>query len=124
MAAPVISISSDSSDKSVGSSISRVIFVGSILIEVPVAPKDSVEEDINADVLSDIKADAAAIEVTAYMDVEVRINAGVCIEVGGYIEDEDEGEAKSSDRGTIEVGVDVVARIDISDGMLMPDVVE
>nr|GFC54026.1 hypothetical protein [Tanacetum cinerariifolium] len=58
------------------------------------------------------------------MDVEVRINAGVCIEVGGYIEDEDEGEAKSSDRGTIEVGVDVVAMIDISDGMLMPDAVK
>ncbi|GKG52527.1 hypothetical protein Tco_0547402, partial [Tanacetum coccineum] len=29
-----------------------------------------------------------------------------------------------SDRGTIEVGVDLVAGIDILDAMLMPDVVE
>ncbi|GJV80047.1 hypothetical protein Tco_1515917 [Tanacetum coccineum] len=39
MAAPVISISSDSSDESVGSSIPRVILIGSIPIEVPVAPE-------------------------------------------------------------------------------------
>ncbi|GKC32664.1 hypothetical protein Tco_1039958, partial [Tanacetum coccineum] len=38
--------------------------------------------------------------------------------------DEDKGESKSSDRGTIEVEVDVVSRIDIPDSMLMPDVVE
>ncbi|GKC54006.1 hypothetical protein Tco_1076751, partial [Tanacetum coccineum] len=37
MAAPVISISSDSSDESVGSSSLRVILIGSIHIEVPVA---------------------------------------------------------------------------------------
>ncbi|GJR09805.1 hypothetical protein Tco_0792457 [Tanacetum coccineum] len=37
MAAPVISISSDSSNESVGSSIPQVILVGSIPIEVPVA---------------------------------------------------------------------------------------
>ncbi|GJT45112.1 retrovirus-related pol polyprotein from transposon TNT 1-94 [Tanacetum coccineum] len=39
MAAPVISISSDVSVESVGSSFSRVILVGSIPVEVPVAPK-------------------------------------------------------------------------------------
>ncbi|GJU82559.1 hypothetical protein Tco_1284924 [Tanacetum coccineum] len=38
MAAPVISISSDTSDESVGSSIPRVILFGSIPIEVPVVP--------------------------------------------------------------------------------------
>ncbi|GJS88045.1 putative reverse transcriptase domain-containing protein [Tanacetum coccineum] len=38
MAAPVISISSDSSDESVGSSSPWVILIGSIPIEVPVAP--------------------------------------------------------------------------------------
>ncbi|GKB95554.1 hypothetical protein Tco_0981691, partial [Tanacetum coccineum] len=32
--------------------------------------------------------------------------------------DEDEGEAESSDRGTIEVRVDVVAKIDIQDASL------
>ncbi|GKB75591.1 hypothetical protein Tco_0942486 [Tanacetum coccineum] len=39
MAAPVISISSDVSVESVGSSFPRVILIGSISVEVPVAPK-------------------------------------------------------------------------------------
>ncbi|GKB26403.1 hypothetical protein Tco_0865804, partial [Tanacetum coccineum] len=39
MAAPVISISSDVSVESVGSSFSRVILIGSISVEVPVAPE-------------------------------------------------------------------------------------
>ncbi|GKD54802.1 hypothetical protein Tco_1288189, partial [Tanacetum coccineum] len=43
---------------------------------------------------------------------------------GVDIEDEVEDEAEFSDRGTIEVGVDVVADIDIPDGMLMPDAME
>ncbi|GKD99681.1 reverse transcriptase domain-containing protein [Tanacetum coccineum] len=64
-----------------------------------ISPEDSVEEDIEADVLADIKADATAVEVDFEVDIE----------------DEDEGEAESSNRGTIEVGVDVVAGIDIPD---------
>ncbi|GJT89662.1 hypothetical protein Tco_1078507 [Tanacetum coccineum] len=88
------------------------------------SPDDSVEEDIDADVLADINADAVAIKVAADMDVETGVDAGIGIEVQDNIEDEDEGKAKSSDRGTIEVGVYVVAGIDIPDGMLMPDVVE
>nr|GEY69021.1 hypothetical protein [Tanacetum cinerariifolium] len=67
-----------------------------------ISPEDSVEEDINTDVLADIEADATAIED----------------------EVEDEDEVESSDRGTMEVGVDMVAKIDIPNGMLMPDVVE
>ncbi|GJW61985.1 putative reverse transcriptase domain-containing protein [Tanacetum coccineum] len=39
MAAPVISISSDVSVESVGSSFPRVILIGSIPVEVPIAPK-------------------------------------------------------------------------------------
>ncbi|GKD15648.1 hypothetical protein Tco_1200055 [Tanacetum coccineum] len=39
MAAPVISISSDVSVESVGSSFPRVILIGSIFVEVPVAPE-------------------------------------------------------------------------------------
>ncbi|GKD18520.1 hypothetical protein Tco_1207678, partial [Tanacetum coccineum] len=39
MAAPVISISSDLSYESVGSSIPRVILIGSISVEVPVTPE-------------------------------------------------------------------------------------
>ncbi|GJZ87376.1 reverse transcriptase domain-containing protein [Tanacetum coccineum] len=70
-----------------------------------ISPEDSVEEDINTDVLADMEADATAVEVAADMDVE----------------DEVKGEVESSDRGTIEVGVDVVVGIDIPDGMLMPD---
>ncbi|GKE53242.1 hypothetical protein Tco_1488398 [Tanacetum coccineum] len=66
-----------------------------------ISPEDSVEEDIDADVLEDIEADATA----------------VCKE-------EVEEEVESSDRGTMEVGVDVVAGIDIPDAMLMPDAVE
>nr|GEV53818.1 Gag-Pol polyprotein [Tanacetum cinerariifolium] len=50
------------------------------------------------------------------------------VDIGVDIEDEDKGEAeakaKSSDRGTIEVGVDVVAGIDIPDCMLMPNAIK
>ncbi|GJW97837.1 hypothetical protein Tco_0179645 [Tanacetum coccineum] len=60
-----------------------------------ISPEDSVEEDINADVLADIKAYATTDEVD--------------------VEDEVEDEVKSSDRGTMEVGVDVVVGIDIPD---------
>ncbi|GKA68452.1 hypothetical protein Tco_0768369 [Tanacetum coccineum] len=65
-----------------------------------ISPEDSVEEDIDTDVLADIEADVTAVEY------------------------EVEDEVESSDRGTMEVGVDVVVGIDIPDGMLMPDVVE
>ncbi|GJW33630.1 hypothetical protein Tco_0053662 [Tanacetum coccineum] len=65
-----------------------------------ISPEDSVEEGIDANELADIEADATAVE------------------------DEVEDEVESNDRGTIEVGVDVVAGIDIPDGMLMPDDVE
>ncbi|GJT52144.1 hypothetical protein Tco_0978301 [Tanacetum coccineum] len=63
-------------------------------------------EDIEADVLEDIEADATVVEVAVDRDVEV------------------EDEVESSDRGTMEVGVDVVAGIDIPDAMLMPDAVK
>nr|GEW50996.1 hypothetical protein [Tanacetum cinerariifolium] len=88
--------------------------------------EDSVKEDINTDVLADIKADAMAVEVAADMDVKAGVDAciGMEVDVGVDIEDEVEGEAESSDRGTMEVGVDVVSGIDIPDGMLMFDVVE
>ncbi|GKE38313.1 hypothetical protein Tco_1461718, partial [Tanacetum coccineum] len=88
--------------------------------------KDSVEEDINADVLADIEANAMVIEVAADMDVEAGVDAGIGMEVDVEVdvEDEVEDEIKSNDRGTIEVGVDMVVRIDIPDGMLMPDAME
>ncbi|GKE70454.1 hypothetical protein Tco_1528526, partial [Tanacetum coccineum] len=66
-----------------------------------ITSEDSVEEDINMDVLEDIKANATADEVVVDRDVEVEV-----------------------DVGTMEVGVDVVAGIDISDGMIIPDAVE
>ncbi|GKE36831.1 hypothetical protein Tco_1460236, partial [Tanacetum coccineum] len=88
--------------------------------------EDNVEEDINTDVLEDIKADAMAVEVAVDRDVEAGIDAGIDMEVdvGVDVEDEVEDEVESSDRGTMEVGVDVAAGIDIPEGMLMPDVVE
>ncbi|GKA79678.1 hypothetical protein Tco_0786274 [Tanacetum coccineum] len=84
--------------------------------------EDSVEEDIDTDVLADIEADATVDEVVVDRDVEVGVDAGIGMEVDVGIDVEDEVE--SSDRGTMEVGVDVVAEIDIPDGMLMPDAVK
>ncbi|GJZ09829.1 reverse transcriptase domain-containing protein [Tanacetum coccineum] len=91
-----------------------------------ISPEDSVEEDIDTDVLEDIEADATAIEVAVDRDVEARVDARIDIEVdvGDDVEDEVEDEVESSDRGTMEVRVDMVAGIDIPDGMLMPDAVE
>ncbi|GJW10227.1 hypothetical protein Tco_1576054 [Tanacetum coccineum] len=77
-------------------------------------------------VLADIEADATADEVVVDRDVEAGVDVGIDMEVdvGVDVADEVEDEVESSDRGTMEVGVDVVVRIDIPDGMLMPDVVE
>ncbi|GKE34081.1 hypothetical protein Tco_1453403 [Tanacetum coccineum] len=80
------------------------------------SPEDSVEEDINTDVLKDIEADATAVKVVVDRDVITGVDAGIDMEVdvGVNVEDEVADEVKSSDRGTIEVGVDVVVGIDIS----------
>nr|GEX99216.1 hypothetical protein [Tanacetum cinerariifolium] len=75
--------------------------------------EDSVEEDIDAYEMADIKADATAVEVVVDRDVEAEVDACIGIEVDVRIDVEDEVE--SNDRGTIEVRVDVVARIDIPD---------
>nr|GEX80161.1 hypothetical protein [Tanacetum cinerariifolium] len=74
----------------------------------------------------DVEADATVVEVAIDRDVEAGIDAciGMEVDVGVDVEDEVEDEVESSDRGTIEVGVDVVAGIDIPDGMLMPDAIE
>ncbi|GJR16023.1 hypothetical protein Tco_0798675 [Tanacetum coccineum] len=88
--------------------------------------EDSVERDIDMDVLADIEANATAIEVVVDRDVETEIDAsiGMEVDVGVDVEDEVEDGVESSDRCTIEVEVDVVAEIDIPDGMLMHDAVE
>nr|GEX84629.1 hypothetical protein [Tanacetum cinerariifolium] len=78
-----------------------------------ISPKDSVEVDIDTDVLEDIKADATAVEVVVDRDVEVGIDADIGMEVDVGIDVEDEVE--SSDRGTMVVRVDVIIRIDIPD---------
>ncbi|GJX60990.1 hypothetical protein Tco_0293890 [Tanacetum coccineum] len=91
-----------------------------------ISAKDNVEEDIDTDVLEDIEADATTDEVAVDRDVEAGVDASIDMEVdvGVDVEDEFEDEVESSDRGTMEVGVDVVAGIDIPDGMLILDVVE
>ncbi|GKC63665.1 hypothetical protein Tco_1096263 [Tanacetum coccineum] len=91
-----------------------------------ISPEDGVEDDIDTDVLEDIEADVTTVEVAVDRDVEARIDAGIDMEidVGVDVEDEVEDKVESSDRGTMEVGVDVVAGIDIPDYMLMPDAVE
>ncbi|GKC73106.1 hypothetical protein Tco_1118989 [Tanacetum coccineum] len=88
-----------------------------------ISPEDSVEEDIDADILAVIEADAMAVEVAVVKDVMARVDASIDMEVdvGVDVKDEVEDEVESSDRGTMEVGVYMVARIDIPDGMLMPD---
>ncbi|GKE97376.1 hypothetical protein Tco_0020727, partial [Tanacetum coccineum] len=91
-----------------------------------ISPEDSVKEDIDADVLAYIKADATAVEVAADMDVKAGVDVGISMEVDVRvdIEDEDEGEPEPSDRGTMDIQVDVVAGIKIPYGMLMADAVE
>ncbi|GKE34283.1 hypothetical protein Tco_1453605 [Tanacetum coccineum] len=91
-----------------------------------ISPKDSVEEDTGTDVLKDIEADATAVEVAVDRDVVNRIDACIDMEVDVRINEEDEveDEVEYRDRGTMEVGVDVTAGIDIPDAMLMPDAVE
>ncbi|GJZ52523.1 putative reverse transcriptase domain-containing protein [Tanacetum coccineum] len=91
-----------------------------------ISVEDSVEEDIDTNVLEDIEADAMAIEVAVDRDVVTVIDAGIDMEVdvGVDVKDKVEKEVESSDRGTIEVRVDVTAGINILDAMLMPDVVE
>ncbi|GKE17576.1 hypothetical protein Tco_1425153 [Tanacetum coccineum] len=91
-----------------------------------ISPEDSVEEDIDTDVLEDIEADATAVEVAEDRDVEAGVDGGIGMEVnvGVDVEDEVEDEVEYSNRGTMEVGVDVVAGINIPDVMLMPDAVK
>ncbi|GJT31708.1 reverse transcriptase domain-containing protein [Tanacetum coccineum] len=88
--------------------------------------EDSVEEDIDTDVLEDIEADATVVEVVVDRDVQARVDTGIDMEVdvGDDVEDEVEDEVESSERGTMEVRVDVVVGIDIPDAMLMPNAVE
>nr|GFC02427.1 hypothetical protein [Tanacetum cinerariifolium] len=71
--------------------------------------EDSVEEDIDTDVLEDIEANVTDAEVAVDKDVEAGVDACIVMEID--VEDE----VESSDRGTIEVGVDAVAGIDIPD---------
>nr|GEX19335.1 hypothetical protein [Tanacetum cinerariifolium] len=74
----------------------------------------------------DIEADATSVEVVVDRDVEAGINVGIGMEidVGVDVDDEVEDEVESSDRGTMEVEVDMVVGIDIHDGMVMPNAIE
>ncbi|GJX63405.1 hypothetical protein Tco_0296305, partial [Tanacetum coccineum] len=80
-----------------------------------ISPKDSVDEDINMDVLEDIEADATTVKVLVDRDVEAGVDEGIDMEVdvGVDVEDEVKDKVESSDRVTMEVGVDVVVGIDI-----------
>nr|GEZ64687.1 hypothetical protein [Tanacetum cinerariifolium] len=65
-----------------------------------ILPKDSVEEDIDAEVLVNIKVNAMVVEVAVDIDVEARVDAGIGMEVDVRVdvEKEVEGEVESSDR--------------------------
>ncbi|GKF11697.1 hypothetical protein Tco_0049623, partial [Tanacetum coccineum] len=86
------SVRDSSSESSVGPSHKRCRSLAAI---------DSVEEDINADLLADIKDDVAAVKTVAAMDVEAGIDAGISIEVDVRVDRE--YEAEYSVRGTIEI---------------------
>nr|GEU51459.1 putative reverse transcriptase domain-containing protein [Tanacetum cinerariifolium] len=87
---------------------------------------DSVEDDIDVDELADIEANAMAVEVAVDRDVEARIDAdiGMGVDFRINVKDEVGEEVESDGKSTIEVRVDVVIRIDIPDGMLIPNAVE
>nr|GEV79572.1 reverse transcriptase domain-containing protein [Tanacetum cinerariifolium] len=91
-----------------------------------ISPEDSVEEDIDTNVLADIKVDATAVEVAKDRDVEAGVDLGIGMEIDAKVDVEDEvkDEVESSDRGTIKIGVDVAVGIDIPISMLIPDDVE
>nr|GEW73128.1 hypothetical protein [Tanacetum cinerariifolium] len=91
-----------------------------------ISTDDSVEEEIDANELANIKVDATAVKVVVNRDVEAEVDAciGMEVDVGVDVGHGIEDEVESNDMGTIEVRADVVARIDIPDGMLMPDVVK
>nr|GEY24624.1 putative reverse transcriptase domain-containing protein [Tanacetum cinerariifolium] len=57
-----------------------------------ISPEDIVEEDIDINVLADIKADATAVEVVVDRDVEVGVDACISMEVNVMVDVEDEDE--------------------------------
>ncbi|GJU92642.1 putative reverse transcriptase domain-containing protein, partial [Tanacetum coccineum] len=73
-----------------------------------ISPKDSVEENIDTDVLEDIEADAMIVEVVVDRDVMTKVDACIDMEVGVGVdvEDEVEDEVESNDRRTKRVGVE------------------
>ncbi|GJV94241.1 hypothetical protein Tco_1545818 [Tanacetum coccineum] len=75
-----------------------------------ISQEDSVEEDIDTDVLDNIEADATAVEVAEDRDVVTGVDAGIGMEVdvGVDVEDEVKDKVESSDRGTMEVGSPVI----------------
>nr|GEU31663.1 putative reverse transcriptase domain-containing protein [Tanacetum cinerariifolium] len=113
------------SESSAGDSSSKSS-AGPSQVRDSILPEDIVEEDIDTNVLEDIEDDVTVVEVAVDRDVEDKTDACICMEVDVRInvEDEVEDEVESSDKGTIEVGVDIDTGIDIPNGMHMPDAVE
>ncbi|GKF44059.1 hypothetical protein Tco_0130611 [Tanacetum coccineum] len=106
---PTTSESSDSSsESSVVPSCKRCRSPAATMTS-PIHATRAVEEDIDMDVLANIEADTMAVEVAVDRNVVARVDAGIDMEVNVGVDVEDEVE--SSDRGTIEVGVDVAAGV-------------
>ncbi|GKD56796.1 hypothetical protein Tco_1290183 [Tanacetum coccineum] len=72
----------------------------------------------------DTKSDGTLFGGVTAIDRDVVVGVDACIYMEVDVEVDVEDEVESSDRGIMEVGVDVVFGIDIPDGMLMSDVVE
>ncbi|GKD64084.1 putative reverse transcriptase domain-containing protein [Tanacetum coccineum] len=102
MAAPVIPISSNLSKESVGSHVLRVILFGAIPAIIPEVPAKHIEIGT---------ADAEAIADLGISDgVGAHTEDGICmgveISASDIREDEEEFEAETSARGTMEIAVD------------------
>ncbi|GJY12065.1 putative reverse transcriptase domain-containing protein [Tanacetum coccineum] len=75
-----------------------------------------IEPDIDSNVQADINVDTAAAEAAAAREA----NNGVEVSIGFEREDEVEDEAESSHKGTVEVEVDTVAKLVVSEDTPVP----
>nr|GEW50129.1 hypothetical protein [Tanacetum cinerariifolium]GEW77631.1 hypothetical protein [Tanacetum cinerariifolium] len=81
-------------------------------IDAPPRIQDSVEEDIDTDVLANIEADVTTVKVAVDMDVEVGVNADIGIEVDVGVDVEERLRARSS----LVIGRELEARSLIAGG--------
>ncbi|GKE53106.1 hypothetical protein Tco_1488262 [Tanacetum coccineum] len=75
------------------------------------------ESDIDSDILADIEADIVA---EAAITIETNVAADAVAVVEGIRDDEAEDDIESSDRGKVEIGIDVVIEPEVPDDIPVP----